>query len=138
MGIILLAVCILFLASVCLGSDDKNPFSPWEFNRKTPKSDQGISKNKDISLPAHMLAGSVKVFINYISRVDGDRCQMYPTCSSYSLQAIEKHGFFGGIVMTADRLIHESNEMDYADVVEIGGRLRFYDPVSNNDFWWYK
>jgi len=61
---------------------------------------------------------------------------MYPTCSSYSLQVIEKHGFFIGIVMTADRLIHESNEMDYAPIINTGNKLRYFDPVSNNDFWW--
>ena len=39
--------------------------------------------------------------------------------------------------MTADRLIHEGNEMDYAPLVKVGDRYKFYDPVSNNDFWWY-
>jgi len=39
---------------------------------------------------------------------------MYPTCASYSRQVIRKHGVFIGIAMTADRLIHEGNEMDYA------------------------
>ena len=39
-------------------------------------------------------------------------------------------------MMTADRLIHEGSEMDYAPVVKVGDRYKFYDPVSNNDFWW--
>jgi len=39
--------------------------------------------------------------------------------------------------MTADRLIHESNEMDYAPIINKGNKLRYLDPVSNNDFWWY-
>ncbi|MBT8489958.1 MAG: membrane protein insertion efficiency factor YidD, partial [Deltaproteobacteria bacterium] len=84
------------------------------------------------------LKSSVKIFIHYISKVDGDRCQMYPTCSSYSLQVIDKHGFITGIVMTADRLIHESNEMDYAPLIRVGNRFRYYDPICNNDFWWYR
>jgi len=42
-----------------------------------------------------------------------------------------------GIIMTADRLIHESNEMDYAPIINTGNKLRYFDPVSNNDFWWY-
>lgn len=71
-----------------------------------------------------------------ISRVDGNRCPMYPTCSHYSIKAIEKHGFIIGIVMTCDRLIHEANEMDYAPLVEVGDTVRYADPVENNDFWW--
>ena len=61
---------------------------------------------------------------------------MHPTCSAYSLQAFKKHGFFIGFMMTADRLIHEGSEMDYAPLVKVGDRYKFYDPVSNNDFWW--
>jgi hypothetical protein len=71
-----------------------------------------------------------------ISRVDGNRCSMYPTCSHYAIEAVEKHGLLIGIVMTCDRLIHESNEMDYSPLVEVGDSLRYADPVENNDFWW--
>jgi uncharacterized protein YneR len=63
---------------------------------------------------------------------------MYPSYSAYSIQAIQKHGFFIGIMMTADRLIHEVNEMDHVPFVDGRDELRFYDPVENNDFWWYK
>ena len=62
---------------------------------------------------------------------------MHPTCSAYSLQAFKKHGFSIGFMMTADRLIHEGSEMDYAPLVKVGDRYKFYDPISNNDFWWY-
>jgi hypothetical protein len=63
---------------------------------------------------------------------------MYPTCASYSRQAIQKHGFFIGVVMTADRLIHETTEMEYAPMVKVGNSVRFYDPLSENNFWWYQ
>lgn len=89
-------------------------------------------------LPAKTLLAGVALFADYISRVDGDRCPMVPSCSSYSKEVIKKHGFFLGIMMTADRLIHEASEMKYAPVVKVGGRIRFYDPVENNDFWWTK
>jgi len=62
---------------------------------------------------------------------------MHPTCSAYGLQATERHGFILGIILTADRLIHESDEMSFAPMVEVGGTVRFLDPVDNNDFWWY-
>jgi hypothetical protein len=40
--------------------------------------------------------------------------------------------------MTADRLIHESDEIRYAPAIIQGESVRFYDPVSNNDFWFDK
>ncbi len=39
--------------------------------------------------------------------------------------------------MTADRLMHEIDEKEYAFQIKVGNRYRFEDPVSNNDFWWY-
>ena len=64
------------------------------------------------------------------------RCPMYPTCSQYSVEAIRKHGPAIGIIMTADRLIHEGDEQRYAPLISIGDRNRFFDPVKKNDFWW--
>ncbi|MDD5724310.1 MAG: membrane protein insertion efficiency factor YidD, partial [Syntrophales bacterium] len=93
---------------------------------------------ENVSLPARLALGGLNFFSEYISKVDGDRCPMYPTCASYSRQVFNKHGFFMGVVMTADRLIHESSEMQYAPLVKVGGGgTRYYDPVSGNDFWWY-
>jgi len=86
--------------------------------------------------PGYLLIQGVEIFSKYISPVDGDRCSMYPTCAAYSFQVIKKHGFFIGFMMTAGRLIHENNEMDYAPLIKVGNKYRFYDPISNNDFWW--
>ncbi len=72
-----------------------------------------------------------------VNRVNSGRCPMYPTCSQYSVLAIRKHGPVIGIVMTTDRLIHESDERKLAPVIKVGSRYRFDDPVENNDFWWY-
>jgi len=66
------------------------------------------------------------------------RCRMLPTCSNYSVQAIRKHGPFVGIMMTADRLLHEAHAQKEAPIVFINGRAHFPDPVENNDFWWYR
>jgi putative component of membrane protein insertase Oxa1/YidC/SpoIIIJ protein YidD len=82
--------------------------------------------------------GLVGFFREYISPVDGDRCPSYPTCSQYSLEAIRKHGVLLGLVMTFDRLIHESDEVRGAPAVKVYRSYRHYDPVENNDFWWVK
>ena len=135
--IILLLLLIIYPLSFCVATEHDS-FTPWDFNQSSSRSISEHRIIKNISVPAYFLKSSVKFFIHYISKVDGDRCQMHPTCSSYSLQVIEKHGFFTGIVMTADRLIHESNEMDYAPLIRVGNRFRYYDPICNNDFWWYR
>ena len=130
--IIIILIVFISLSVTCYGGD-RDLFAPWEFNNSGPEEKVEASS----SFPGHLLMQGVKIFSKYISRVDGDRCPMHPTCSAYSLQVIKKHGFFIGFMMTADRLIHESNEMDYAPLVQVGDRCKFYDPVSNNDFWWY-
>jgi len=74
-----------------------------------------------------------------VSKVDGDRCPSEPSCSEYSLQAFRKHGLFIGWVMTVDRLIHEgAEETKVSPVVFSRGKKKIYDPVENNDFWWYR
>lgn len=83
------------------------------------------------------LRSLVRVHRNYISPIDGKTCPMYPSCSKYSLLCFEKHGFFVGWVMTCDRLLHEADEIRKAPVVYNNGVERSYDPVENNDFWWY-
>jgi putative membrane protein insertion efficiency factor len=80
----------------------------------------------------------LRFYQKYISPVDGDRCPSYPTCSQYGLEAVRKHGALLGLVMTFDRLIHESDEIRSAPLVRVGESYRYYDPVENNDFWWYK
>jgi len=138
---IIILVWIVLGASIGLGAG--NSLAPWDFDNQpvltTPSHFTAGSNvhQKDISLSSRVVMGGLNFFSEYISRVDGDRCPMYPTCASYSRQVIRKHGFFMGIAMTADRLIHEGNEMDYAPLVEAGGSIRYYDPVSWNDYWWY-
>ena len=127
----LLIAGIIILFSSALEANDS--FAPWSFTHQEIKS---ISPKKELSIPGVILKNGIIFFSKYISPVDGDRCNMYPTCAAYSRQAIEKHGFVFGMLLTADRLIHEANETDSAPLVRIYDRLRYLDPVSNNDFWW--
>jgi hypothetical protein len=80
----------------------------------------------------------VNLYREHVSPIDGDRCPSLPSCSSYSFQAIEKHGFFIGWMMTVDRLLHEGQEEKrVSPVVFSEGKWKIFDPVWNNDFWWY-
>ena len=141
LNIAVVLVWLIMGASIGLGAGDS--FEPWGFDSRPVSmmpshavTDSSVHQN-DMSLASRVVMGGLNFFSEYISRVDGDRCPMYPTCASYSRQVIRKHGVFIGIAMTADRLIHEGNEMDYAPLIKAGESVRYYDPVSWNDYWWY-
>jgi putative component of membrane protein insertase Oxa1/YidC/SpoIIIJ protein YidD len=68
----------------------------------------------------------------------GQRCAYYPSCSNYALLAIRKHGAAVGAIMAFDRLQHEANEGKYSPMIPAGGEIKVYDPLENNDYWWYR
>ena len=107
--------------------------------KSVPETAQGEPDNrtKDDESEFNIGAWLVSFFSEHISAVDGDRCPSSPTCSSYSAQAFRKHGFFMGWLMTVDRLIHEGDEASISPVVKRNGLGKTFDPVENNDFWWY-
>jgi hypothetical protein len=73
-----------------------------------------------------------------ISRADGNRCPMYPSCSHYAAQALEKHGPVLGWIMTCDRLLRcGRSETRLSPQVRLHGRTLTFDPVETNDFWWF-
>lgn len=80
----------------------------------------------------------VNIYREHISPIDGDRCPSLPPCSTYCFQAVRKHGFLMGWMMTVDRLLHEGKEeTNVSPVVYSDGKWKIFDPVQNNDFWWY-
>ena len=83
--------------------------------------------------------GLIRFFQAHISQVDGDRCPMAPSCSSYARQAFEKHGPLMGWIMTCDRLVRcGRDEVRLAPQVTIQGETYTWDPVEANDFWWFE
>ena len=68
----------------------------------------------------------------------GQRCAYYPSCSNYALLAIRKHGAVVGTIMSFDRLQHEANEAKYSPWILVGEEIKVYDPLENNDYWWYR
>ena len=101
------------------------------------RTDQQKVSNDEKGKQGETLLSPIKFYQDYISRVDGDRCVMYPTCSQYCSQAIKKHGPLLGWIMCSDRLIRGGrDETRLSAPVWVNGERRTYDPVSNNDFWW--
>ncbi|MBI2441918.1 MAG: membrane protein insertion efficiency factor YidD [Lentisphaerae bacterium] len=78
----------------------------------------------------------LKLYQDGLSSLGTVKCPMHPSCSNYCIQTIRKHGAPIGIMMTAERLIHEADEKKHAPMIRAYGKLRFFDPVAANDFWW--
>lgn len=77
--------------------------------------------------------------LNHLQAVRAGQCPMYPSCSDYSRQALEKHGFAMGAIMMFDRLMRcGRDEVHLSPHIAVDGRLRTYDPLEANDFWWYR
>lgn len=83
-------------------------------------------------------AAPILFYQHYLSHQWGQTCAYYPSCSNYALLAIRKHGAVLGTIITFDRLQHETNEGRTSPPIFIGGQTKIYDPLENNDFWWYR
>ncbi|HEY5673178.1 MAG TPA: membrane protein insertion efficiency factor YidD [Malonomonas sp.] len=116
---------LLLVVSLC-GSVSAEQWGPWEApatQRQQPATNNGP------------LQQAVRLFQKYVSPVDGPRCPMYPTCSTYSLQALHKHGALLGTFITVDRLYREVDAQKNFQPIAKWGWLRFHDPLTANDFW---
>jgi uncharacterized protein len=138
---ILVAILYIFIIAQTVQAES---WGPWSNNRNTPALSlpEDRQSTSDHSGEQHSIAATpfiwlVTFYQKTIGYVNQGRCDMYPTCSQYSIISIRKHGPAVGIMMTADRFIHEGSEKDYVRKIKVGTRYRFYDPVENNDFWWY-
>ena len=52
-----------------------------------------------------ILKGLVVLYQRFISPLKAPSCRFYPTCSHYSLQALEKHGPVKGVWLTFVRIL---------------------------------
>jgi putative membrane protein insertion efficiency factor len=135
---VLISLAVFVMAAMNIptcGAADKN-FSPWDFNQTGIKERKNASAESSSSAGGALLIGAVRFYQRHLSPVLGNQCPMYPSCSAYSIEAIKKHGFFMGTMMMTDRLIRESTEMELSPMIKVHDEFRYYDPVTNNDFWW--
>lgn len=134
-GVVLLIVLsITYFGSTSLAAaTNANPM-------RAPKSMVNPSQTPAVSvsrsLPKSVFDGLLRFYQQVISEVDGARSNMYPTGSDYARRVIKKHGVALGIVMTAERLLHEGNEKKVSPRIRKYGIWRIYDPVEANDWWW--
>jgi len=51
-----------------------------------------------------LLIALIRGYQRFISPLTGNSCRFHPTCSSYSIQSLEKYGAFRGLGLTVRRL----------------------------------
>jgi len=126
--LIFLAIFFLFATPVHAASLK----GPWDWNKPQQAYRTGASQS------SNPLRFMVELHRKYISPIDGKNCPMYPSCSRYSLQCLNKHGLFVGWVMTCDRLLRcGRDELRLSPEIVVNDELLCYDPLENNDFWWW-
>jgi putative membrane protein insertion efficiency factor len=97
--------------------------------------DAGPSE-KEFQAESSIFLSPISFYQKIISPAVGNRCRMHPSCSAYSREAFQEHGFFLGWFMTCDRLMRcGRDEIDVSPPVWTPeGRLTS-DPLSANDAW---
>lgn len=82
-----------------------------------------------VRAPARALIGLVRLYQRYISPMSPPSCKFYPSCSSYAVTAIERHGLIRGGGMAAWRLLRCNpwNRGGVDDVPPVGHRRHSHD-----------
>ncbi|MCP4744942.1 MAG: membrane protein insertion efficiency factor YidD [Desulfobacteraceae bacterium] len=96
-----------------------------------------VEKQKADNTHSNKIQGPLDFYQKIISAADGDRCPMYPSCSSYAKAAVEKHGILKGWILACDRLMRcGHDEARHARPIKIKGVPHIFDPLEANTFWW--
>ncbi len=54
--------------------------------------------------PRNFLILPIKIYKVCLSPLLGNNCRFYPSCSSYSMEAIERHGCLKGLMLAGKRI----------------------------------
>ena len=99
---------------------------------RTMQTDTGAASG-----PLAAAIGLYRGPLDHLAAVRSGECPMYPSDSEYGLQSIRKHGPVIGWIMAIDRLMRcGRDETKLAPRIRVDGKLKYYDPVAKNDFWW--
>jgi putative component of membrane protein insertase Oxa1/YidC/SpoIIIJ protein YidD len=107
-----------------------------EINRKEKQDNPEVISS---GLRGDRLSESmVRFYQMNVSPKQGKKCPAYPSCSSFTLDAIKRYGFFQGFLMGLDRIYFRENfDMKYLKhyraVQTRNGEKRVYDPVDANN-----
>jgi putative membrane protein insertion efficiency factor len=76
-----------------------------------------------------LMATGFNVYKAFFSSQDNPSCIFHPSCSEYSVDAMQQKGLFPGILYTFDRLSRCHRLVKPGQYVFDPSKQRFYDPV---------
>jgi len=92
---------------------------------------EAIPFNPRESTPIRLFStGLIRIYQKYISTQDLPACNFSPSCSRFGMGAIQKYGFFRGVLLTADRLLRDNGMALHTHYPfdEVSGK--YIDPVE--------
>ena len=78
-------------------------------------------------LISHFSLIVISFYQDYLGKIKGSYCPMYPSCSAYGREIIQKYGY-KGVLMTFDRLNRCSHDLNDYPVLIIDKKIRYHDP----------
>ena len=124
---ITLLLISLILSTHFSDSVASDTFTPWQFNELKQFDTPTLSERLSVSPHSLTFQALFYVYSHFVSPINGEQCQMYPSCSSYCVHAINSHGSIRGLLMTCDRLHRCGHDLKFYTVVFEGDRILYYD-----------
>jgi len=84
-------------------------------------------ENLFTGLLIRMTMKTIYFYQNYLGKIKGSYCPMYPSCSNYGVEAIKTYKF-KGILLTFDRLHRCSHDLSQYSKIIVNESIKFYDP----------
>lgn len=75
----------------------------------------------------------LSVYQKYVSNIRGGECQMYPSCSNFSMDAFKQYNALKAFSLTADRLLRCSHDISNYDLTIQAQKFKLIDFVKNED-----
>ncbi|MEI6241805.1 MAG: membrane protein insertion efficiency factor YidD [Chlamydiota bacterium] len=123
----LFKICLLLVFPLFL-CGDLGFVDPWGKDSDLSPSEKPAEKK--VTGPLVAIANTLLLFHQrVISPIDGPRSNFRPTSSRYMQLAIQRYGFFKGVVMGCDRLLRENNEKWIYPTITIDEVTYKYDPA---------
>lgn len=69
----------------------------------------------------------ISFYQDYLGKIKGSYCPMYPSCSVYGSEIIQKYGY-KGVMMTFDRLNRCSHDLNDYKALVVDKKIKYYDP----------
>ena len=92
---------------------------------------EAIPFNPRESTPIRLFStGLIRLYQKYISTQDQSACNFSPSCSRFGMGAIQKYGFFRGMMLTADRLLRDNGIALHTHYTFDEASGKYIDPVE--------